>query len=53
MMFFLKWGLQYGPTHQGVVEIYKGDRQVLADIIIPDVIETEQNDYILHPKYHG
>ncbi|WP_459213172.1 polyketide synthase [Aquimarina rhabdastrellae] len=47
---FSKMGLQYGPAHQGIVEIYKGDRQVLADIIIPDVIEIEQNDYILHPS---
>jgi acyl transferase domain-containing protein/enoyl-CoA hydratase/carnithine racemase/acyl carrier protein len=47
---FARMGLYYGPAHQGVAAIYKGDGQVLADLVLPAVVEAEQSKYLLHPS---
>ncbi|MCX2765046.1 polyketide synthase, partial [Aquimarina muelleri] len=47
---FNQMKLYYGPAHQGVVAIYKGEQQVLADLILPTIVETEERSYLLHPS---
>jgi acyl transferase domain-containing protein/enoyl-CoA hydratase/carnithine racemase/acyl carrier protein len=48
--FFLKMGLSYGPSHQGISEILIGDGQLLAQLNLPSIIEKSQNNYVLHPS---
>ncbi|WP_199852744.1 beta-ketoacyl synthase N-terminal-like domain-containing protein, partial [Aquimarina sp. Aq78] len=47
---FAQMGLHYGAAHQGIKVIYKGEGQVLADLTLPAVVKTEQNNYLLHPS---
>ncbi len=47
---FSSMGIDYGPSHQGVKSLYKGDQQVLAQLILPEVVHKTQNDYVLHPS---
>jgi acyl transferase domain-containing protein/NADPH:quinone reductase-like Zn-dependent oxidoreductase/short-subunit dehydrogenase/ubiquinone/menaquinone biosynthesis C-methylase UbiE/acyl carrier protein len=44
-----RMGLQYGPCHQGIEEIWLGDDEALGDIRVPDAIFEEAADYNLHP----
>jgi acyl transferase domain-containing protein len=43
-------GLDYGPAHQGITVIHLGDKQVLAQLRLPEVVETDQHKYVLHPS---
>lgn len=45
-----KIGLNYGPAHQGIVGIYLGERQVLAQLTMPAMLELGRQDYVLHPS---
>ncbi len=47
---FPRIGLDYGLTHQGIVEVYQGRNQVLAKLFLPFTIEDTENDYVLHPS---
>ncbi|MCB2312713.1 amino acid adenylation domain-containing protein [Clostridium tagluense] len=42
-------GINYGPSFKGINSIYIGKNQVLAKILLPDVIYNTLNQYILHP----
>ncbi|MBC9915661.1 polyketide synthase dehydratase domain-containing protein, partial [Chitinophaga varians] len=44
---FARMGLHYGPAHQGITAIHKGDGQVMADLTLP--VTAAQNNYVLHP----
>src|SRR6267142_534126 len=43
-------GLHYGPAHQGVAAIHLGEKQLLAQLRLPAVVETSRTDYVLHPS---
>ena len=47
---FAKMGLNYGPAHQGIIAIYRGEKQVLTHLRLPTVVETSQHEYVLHPS---
>lgn len=46
---YQRLGLQYGPAHQSVCQVYVGDGQVLAEVVLPDGV-AESDAYILHPS---
>ena len=41
--------LQYGPSFQGVVEIWQGSGCLLARVVMPDTVLAELEQYCLHP----
>jgi len=43
-------GLNYGSAHQGVTTIYQGENQLLAQLQLPESVESTQDDYLLHPS---
>src|SRR5204863_6147157 len=47
-----KMGLYYGPAHQGIKVIDQGERQVLAQLQLPEVLEKNNSDngFVLHPS---
>ncbi|MGD0511588.1 MAG: polyketide synthase dehydratase domain-containing protein, partial [Candidatus Micrarchaeaceae archaeon] len=47
---FAKMGLNYGPAHQGILAIYRGEKQVLTQLRLPAIVETSQHEYVLHPS---
>ncbi len=46
---FKQFGLDYGPTHQGVTAIYMGEDQLLAHLGLSIENRTSQKDFTLHP----
>src|SRR5262249_45993323 len=47
---FARMGLHYGPAHQGITDIHIGEKQILAQLRLPEVVETDQDKYVLHPS---
>jgi acyl transferase domain-containing protein len=45
-----RMGLHYGPAHQGIVAIHLGEKQLLADLRLPAVVEASEHEYVLHPS---
>lgn len=43
-------GIEYGPGHRGIEEIYVGDGQVLAKLTLPADVSSTREQYILHPS---
>lgn len=46
---FKQMGIEYGPGHQGIEELYVGDGLVLAKIAIPPALAGSKAEYRLHP----
>ena len=42
-------GFSYGPSHQGIEEIYIGENQVLARLSLPSSVSSTLDQFILHP----
>jgi acyl transferase domain-containing protein/enoyl-CoA hydratase/carnithine racemase/acyl carrier protein/SAM-dependent methyltransferase len=49
-VMFARMGLGYGSAHQGIVAMYLGDEQLLAQLQLPAVVEASQHEYVLHPS---
>ena len=47
---FNQLGLNYGSAHQGITSVFVGDKQLLAQLRLPDVVQATQKDYVLHPS---
>jgi polyketide synthase-like dehydratase family protein len=47
---FARMGLHYGPAHQGITVIHIGEKQILAQLRLPEVVEADQHKYVLHPS---
>ncbi|HEX6101024.1 MAG TPA: SDR family NAD(P)-dependent oxidoreductase [Thermoanaerobaculia bacterium] len=47
---FAAMGLHYGPAHQGITAIRRGDRELLAELALPAVVEAGRHPYVLHPS---
>jgi hypothetical protein len=43
-------GLQYGPAHRGVTAIQLGEKQLLAELRLPEAMQASSTDYVLHPS---
>ncbi len=43
-------GLHYGPAHQSITALRVGEKQLLAELRIPVIIDAEHNAYVLHPS---
>ncbi|WP_155660759.1 SDR family NAD(P)-dependent oxidoreductase, partial [Priestia megaterium] len=47
---FQTLGIDYGPAHQGVEQLYIGDGQVLAKLSLPSIVADTQGQFVLHPS---
>jgi len=47
---FNEMGLNYGPGHQGITEIYQGEGHILAKLTLPDSVQHSESNYVLHPS---
>jgi len=47
---FERMGLAYGPAHRGLEELFIGDGQALARIVLPESVQAQQESYVLHPS---
>ncbi|HEY8023894.1 MAG TPA: amino acid adenylation domain-containing protein, partial [Burkholderiaceae bacterium] len=47
---FDKLGLRYGPRFQGLRELFIGQRQALARITLPALLQETRDKYLLHPS---
>nr|WP_260115445.1 SDR family NAD(P)-dependent oxidoreductase [Paenibacillus sp. YPD9-1] len=43
-------GIEYGPGHQGIENVYLGKDQALAELSLPMSIRNTQDQYVLHPS---
>jgi polyketide synthase PksN len=43
-------GINYGPGHRGIQELYAGNGQVLARLSLPVSVADTQDEYVLHPS---
>jgi NADPH:quinone reductase-like Zn-dependent oxidoreductase/SAM-dependent methyltransferase/acyl carrier protein len=46
---FASMGLNYGPAFQGIVRLWRGGGEALAEIHTPDSVTGQLSDYRLHP----
>jgi polyketide synthase PksM len=47
---FRSMGIDYGPGHQGIENVYVGLGKVLAKLSLPSSVSNTQNQFILHPS---
>uniref|UniRef100_UPI00224E9824 SDR family NAD(P)-dependent oxidoreductase n=1 Tax=Dyella silvatica TaxID=2992128 RepID=UPI00224E9824 len=47
---FDRMGLNYGPGHRGLSELFVGPELALARITLPDALKASQASYVLHPS---
>jgi len=47
---FSALGLDYGPGHQGISELFSGNEQVLARLALPEPVLYTLDHYVLHPS---
>jgi polyketide synthase PksN len=47
---FTASGLDYGPAHRGIAELYAGRDQALARLVLPDTVAHTLGQYVLHPS---
>lgn len=46
---FRQLGLEYGPTFQGIEQIWQSENEALAKLKLPESISNEKEDYNVHP----
>ena len=46
---FAESGYHYGPTFQGIERLWRGEREILAEIHVPSSLSDTLSDYRLHP----
>ncbi|WP_207635815.1 SDR family NAD(P)-dependent oxidoreductase [Ruminiclostridium papyrosolvens] len=47
---FKAMGFDYGPAHQGLEQVYLGQNQVLAKLILPPSVVATKDQFVLHPS---
>jgi len=47
---FKKIGLNYGPAHQGIAGMELGDKELLAELFLPESVTDYQDTFVLHPS---
>lgn len=48
--FLSTLGIDYGPSQQAIENIYIGDDQLLAQLVLPDSLSDTLDQYTLHPS---
>lgn len=43
-------GINYGPAHQGIEEVYVGEGRVMAKLSLPSCVSATQDQFVLHPS---
>ena len=46
---FADAGYHYGPTFQGIERLWRGEREILAEVLVPRDLHEHLSDYRLHP----
>ncbi|WP_219845519.1 SDR family NAD(P)-dependent oxidoreductase [Paenibacillus sp. MYb67] len=46
---FRQAGIQYGPAFEGIQQLFIGEREVLAQLKLPEHLLPEMNSHVLHP----
>ena len=46
---FRQMGLEYGPSFQGIEQVWVGEAEALAQITLSDVVISDLSNYYLHP----
>jgi acyl transferase domain-containing protein/NADPH:quinone reductase-like Zn-dependent oxidoreductase/short-subunit dehydrogenase/ubiquinone/menaquinone biosynthesis C-methylase UbiE/acyl carrier protein len=46
---FAECGYHYGPTFQGITQLWRAEREVIAEIEAPSGVREQLGDYRLHP----
>ncbi len=47
---FRAMGIEYGPGHQGIEQVYVGEGQALAKLSLPLSVFDTQDQFVLHPS---
>jgi acyl transferase domain-containing protein/enoyl-CoA hydratase/carnithine racemase/SAM-dependent methyltransferase len=47
---FDQMGIIYGSAHQGIAAIELGERQLVAELRLPAVVEVGRHEYVMHPS---
>ncbi|MCR4443371.1 MAG: amino acid adenylation domain-containing protein, partial [Peptococcaceae bacterium] len=47
---FTSMGIDYGPGHRGLEEVYMGEGEALAKLSLPGVLLSTSGEYVLHPS---
>lgn len=47
---FAKAGIEYGPAHRGLTEVYPNQGAVLAKLTLPSGLSAGRQDFVLHPS---
>ena len=47
---FKSTGIEYGPAHRGIEQLFIGENQVLARITLPLSVTNTKDQFILHPS---
>lgn len=42
-------GLEFGPCFRGIARLWRGEREALAEIVVPDGLHAESDRYRVHP----
>lgn len=50
---FKAMGLDYGPSQQGIEDVYVGEGEALARLSLPSCVAATQNEFVLHPSLMG
>ena len=43
-------GIEYGPAHRGIEQIYLGQGQILAKLVLPASVSGTSDRFVLHPS---
>jgi polyketide synthase PksN len=43
-------GFEYGNAYRGIVTVYKGENQVLAELSLPECVSDGADEFIVHPS---
>ncbi|MDR3060288.1 MAG: SDR family NAD(P)-dependent oxidoreductase, partial [Prevotella sp.] len=46
---FSSIGLDFGPSHQGLIQVHKGKGELLSVLRLPSIVSDSFSDYYLHP----
>jgi acyl transferase domain-containing protein len=46
---FRELGLEYGSSFQGIEQLWQGDREALAELLVPELVREESALYDIHP----
>jgi acyl transferase domain-containing protein/NAD(P)-dependent dehydrogenase (short-subunit alcohol dehydrogenase family)/acyl carrier protein len=47
---FRSIGIDYGPAHQGIEQLYIGQNQALAKLTLPPSVSATKDQFVLHPS---